>query len=190
MQKMIDFLKPFARKVAKDELEETTENKEQQKSEKDDSGNDSKSSFKEVSEKTFATEVLKSDQAQLVYFTTLAQDQDIKNEMKYFNKMIRTFKGVLGISVFRMDAGSPDFSKTAKKYKVGTLNVNKPKLRFYPNRATGDIKDSRSYEIFFNKDAKTFENIETEIVESYEHDVTDIIASSFNQFIVRYAKDE
>jgi hypothetical protein len=63
-------------------------------------------------------------------------------------------------------------------------------LRYYPNRAVGDIKDSRSYEIFFNKDAKTFENIEGEIVENYEHDVVDIIPSSFNQFIVRFAKDE
>lgn len=94
------------------------------------------------------------------------------------------------MSVFRLDPSREDFSELTKKYKVLTLGKQKPKLRYYPNRVTDDIKDKRSYEIYFDKDSKDFSNIEQEIHENYEHSVTDLVASSFNQYISRYAKDE
>lgn len=53
-------------------------------------------------------------------------------------------------------------------------------MRYYPNAVKDDIKMSRSYEIFFNKDSKDFSNIETEIEENYEHRVVDVVADSFN----------
>lgn len=68
-----------------------------------------------------------------MYYTTLAKDEEISSEMKYFNKLVRSFKGVVHMNVFRMDQGKDDFTATAKKFKVGGLNKNKPKLRYYPN---------------------------------------------------------
>lgn len=82
--------------------------------------------------------------------------------------------------MFRLDPQSSDFSALAKKYKVASLAINKPKMRYYPNAVKDDIKMSRSYEIFFNKDSKDFSNIETEIEENYEHRVVDVVADSFN----------
>jgi hypothetical protein len=57
----------------------------------------------------------------MVYFTTLAKDAAIESEFKYFNKLIRTFKGVVSFSVFRLDPNSEDFSKIAKKYKCASV---------------------------------------------------------------------
>lgn len=89
-----------------------------------------------------------------------------------------------------MDPSSPDFSDLIKKYKVAQLGKNKPKMRYYPNAATQETKDTKSYEIFFSKDSKDFESIEEEVIGNYEHDVDDIMSTSFNAYVVRYAKDE
>lgn len=126
----------------------------------------------------------------MVYFTTLARNDAVESEFKYFNKLIRTFRGVVHFSVFRMDPNSDGFAELAKKYKVGSLAAGKPKLRYYPNQATGDAKFGKSYEIFFSRESKDFSNIENEVKENYEHNVNDILANSFNAFIVRYAKEE
>lgn len=126
----------------------------------------------------------------MVYFTTLARNEAVESEFKYFNKLIRTFRGVVHFSVFRLDPTADGFQELAKKYKVGSLAAGKPKLRYYPNQATGDSKFGRSYEIFFSRESKDFSNIENEVKENYAHNVNDILANSFNQFIVRYAKDE
>lgn len=53
-----------------------------------------------------------------------------------------------------------------------------------------ESKFSKSYEIFFDHKSKDFSNIENEVLENYNHNVVDIVSSSFNNFIVRYAKDE
>jgi hypothetical protein len=134
--------------------------------------------------------VLASKEAQMVYFTTLAKDEAVESEFKYFNRLIRQLKGVVTFHVFRIDPSASNFAELTKKYKVGSLAKGKAKLRYYPNVATDENKMQKSYEIFFNKDAKDFANIQEEVEQNYEHNVVDLVSESFNQFIVRYAKDE
>jgi hypothetical protein len=148
------------------------------------------SKFNEVNDASFKKFVLDSNEAQMVFFTTLSANEQIDTEFRYFNKLIRQFRGVVLFNVFRLDSNNENFSALTKKYKVGSLAAGKPKLRYYPNMATGDNKLSKSYEILFNKDAKTFENIEEEVTENYEHTVVDIMGEQFNNFIVRHAKDD
>lgn len=126
----------------------------------------------------------------MVYFTALSATEPVESEFKYINKLIRQFRGVVTFHIFRMDVNSENFATLGKKYKVSSLAPGKPKLRYYPNMASGESKMTKSYEILFNKDAKSFENIEEEITENYEHQVVDIMGEQFNNFIVRHAKDE
>lgn len=126
----------------------------------------------------------------MVYFTTLSKTAAVESEWRYINKVIRSFRGVVNFSVFRMDPNSANYGALVKKYKVGSLSKTKPKLRYYPNAVTGDIKMSRSYEIFFNKASKDYISIEDEVNEAYDHSVNDILSDTFNNFIVRHAKDE
>jgi len=99
------------------------------------------------------------------------------------------FKGVVQFSVFRIDPSSPKFAEITKKYKIGSIS-KKPKMRYYPNAVTGDIKMSKSYEIFFNADSKDFSLIQEEVEQNYEHKVSDVVGEQFNNFVVRYAKEE
>lgn len=89
-----------------------------------------------------------------------------------------------------MDPNSSNFADLAKKYKVSSLAKDKPKMRYYPNAAKSNVKMSKSYEIYFKTDQKDFSLIEEEIQDNYEHKVNDILQESFNQFVVRYAKEE
>jgi len=181
-------LRPFARKAPKEEGEDVVENKEQHASDATDGIAGAK--YQELSDSQFKNKVLSSNEAQMVYYTTLGRNDNVESEFKYFNKLIRTFRGVVNFSVFKMDSSSDGFSALAKKYKVASLSAGKPKLRYYPNQHSGENKFNRGYEIYFNKDSKDFSNIESEVQENYEHNVDDILANSFNSYIVRYAKDE
>lgn len=57
LDQMKEFLRPFARLTPKEELEEASENKEQQKSESESTGSHG-SNFKEVTERLFNKQVL------------------------------------------------------------------------------------------------------------------------------------
>lgn len=186
IEQLVEFLEPFARKEPKPESDEVRENKEQQQ----DANDGNKANFIEVTDANFKKEILNSHEAQMVLFTTLPKNSAIEAEVKYFNKLIRAFRGVVNFAVFRIDPNSANHAALVKKYKVGSLKNDKPKLRSYPNGETGDAKMSGSYEIFFNKDSKDFSNVEEEVEENYKHNVNDILSDQFNNFIVRHAKDE
>jgi len=89
-----------------------------------------------------------------------------------------------------MDPESKDFAELSKKYKVTGLSKTKPKLRYYPNAVLDNFKMTRSYEIFFNKDSKDFSNVQEEVEQNYEHTVADVMGETFNQFVVKHAKEE
>lgn len=188
IDQLLSFLRPFARKVAKEEPEDVSESKEQQTSDAEDKVVGNK--YEELTDGSFKKSILASNEAHMVYFTTLGKNDAVESEFKYFNKLIRSFRGVVTFSVFRMDPTSANFAAQSKKYRVSSVAKGKPKMRYYPNQAIGDIKMSRSYEIFFDRQSKDFELIENEVKDNYVHEVNDILPQTFNNFIVRHAKDE
>ena len=87
-----------------------------------------------MKENTFKKSVLSQDRAALVYYTTLPDGEDISTEFKQFTKLARQLKGALSVGVMRIDAKAPDFADVKKKFKLTSLDKNKPELRYYPNR--------------------------------------------------------
>jgi|DEB0MinimDraft_12_1074336.scaffolds.fasta_scaffold24292_3 hypothetical protein len=140
---LVKFLTPYARKDPKEELEDIVEQKENQKA-KEEEWQATKKESQEwhvyVDDKNFTSQVLDKTDANLIYFTVLPEDQPITAEYKYFNKLTRQLKGPVTVSVFRLDPHAENFNDLKKKYKVTTIDTMKPKLRYYPNVATGDNK--------------------------------------------------
>lgn len=73
--------------------------------------------------------------------------------------MLRYFKGVLNLAVYCMDPKDANHAKLVKKYKLQNVSAGKPKMRFYPNKFTGDMKVSKSYKVFFDTNAKDLKKI-------------------------------
>ena len=95
-----------------------------------------------VNETNFQKEILDSNDACLVYFTTKAAGEDLKKEYKEFGRLERELSGAIKLAVFRMDSSgeSGSFSELKKEYKVAALNAGKPVIRFYPNEIKGELK--------------------------------------------------
>ena len=88
----------------------------------------------EIDESNFASEIIDSNGACLVYFTTLDKGVEIKEEFKFVNKMTRFLNGAIKLGVFRIDKADSKMSEIRKKYKLTSkFGVDKPELRFYPN---------------------------------------------------------
>lgn len=98
-----------------------------------------------MKDSNFTREVSKSNDAFLIYYTALADGEDITTEYKYFNKLARTVKGAIKVGVFRVDPAADNFQIMKKKYKFGNIGKNKPELRFYPNNQQMQSKIDGSY---------------------------------------------
>ena len=128
LDKLIKFLKPFARKTAKPEVPEILEQKEQS------SKRDEKLFVSMRFLADFEKMVLADTEPWLVYFTTSAEE-DLTSEYKYFNKLTRQIQGAVKVGVFRFEK---DDAELKKKLKVAGLDAGKPKIRFYPNNAVDE----------------------------------------------------
>lgn len=112
INELISFLKPYARQEPKVENEDAQENRAEQKSDEQDLADGPK--FHEVSPRTFQKQVLDSELAHLVYYTTLGENAEVTSEFRYFNRLIRALKGVVQFEVFRIDPKRADFAELAK----------------------------------------------------------------------------
>jgi hypothetical protein len=133
----------------------------------------------EIGDKNFTKEILENKEASVVYFTTLNDTTDVKEEYKHFNKMARFLQGAIKIGVFRIDKNSDDFKAMVRKYKLSNINEEKPVMRFYPNGALGDDKSLASESIPFDKDSKDLKPIYEEISSGLQHDIQDVHPNMF-----------
>lgn len=143
---LINLLRKYARKIQKEETEESEASKHNQEEAEYAKRNDPRGKDAEdyvnVNATNFQKEIIDTDEACLVYFTTLVEGEDLQSEYKEFKKLERDLRGAVKLAVFRMDASgeSGNFSELKKEYKVGSLNVGKPVIRFYPNEIKGQLK--------------------------------------------------
>jgi len=151
LNQLIEFLKPYARATPKEDLDDIVEQKENQKAKSESKTTKTQESVDEwhfnVNEANFTSEVLGSDEAHLVYFTLLPANKKVTDEYKFFNKLTRTLSGPVKVSVFRLNPSAANFNDLKKQFKVTTVDTEKPKLRYFPNKATGESKMSKSYGI-------------------------------------------
>lgn len=111
----------------------------------------------------FEKEVLESNEACVVYFTTLPADVDVMTEYRHFGSLERTLKGAIKVGIFRIDPAADDFSQIKKEYKAGSLAAGKPVIRFYPNEVKGELKNQASFGILFDATQKENAKIMEEI---------------------------
>jgi hypothetical protein len=94
--------------------------------------------------------VFESNEACVVYFTTLPADVDVMTEYRHFGSLERALKGAIKVGIFRIDPAADDFSQIKKEYKAGSLAAGKPVIRFYPNEVKGELKNQASFGILFD----------------------------------------
>ena len=191
MHDVANFLRPFARKTPKEELDDIVEQRQQAQSEETDKKGKKIKNHIEVTPDTFKDQILDNEKAFLVYFTTLAADVDPwTEEYKSFNKLTRSLKGMVNVALMRLDPNDSEFTNIKKKYKVNQLDAGKPKIRFYPNVEHGKFKklDSSS-QIVFNRTVEDVVKINAQVYDLYWEDIESISAGDFNNVIVKYAKD-
>lgn len=146
LSEMIKLVQKYARKIQKEETEDSEASKldqeEAEQAKRNDPRGKKSADHVTVNATNFKTEILDSNDACLVYYTTLKEGEDLKKEYKEFGKLERELSGALKFLVFRMvDSGeSGNFADLKKEYKVSALSAGKPVIRFYPNEIKGDLK--------------------------------------------------
>ena len=192
---LVSMLRKYARKIQKEETEESDAAKENQREQEfaranDPRGKDAADAPMVVNATNFAKEILESPEASVVYFTTLAADKDVMTEYKHFGSLERALKGAIKVAIFRIDANADDFSQLKKDYKAGSLAAGKPVIRFYPNELKGELKNQASFGILFDATKKENAKILEEIQGSFEHNVREVQGHMFNNLILQHAKEE
>ena len=169
IQKLKDFLRPFARKSSKLEpgnIEEHALNKfnlaEQGQF----------AQYQYVNEANFSSTILDNELPHLVYFTTLKAGDDYSKEYWLFNRLLRFLKGIVNIVIYPVDTSASDYEQLMDKYKLGKVAAGKPKVRFYPNKFTGDMKIRKSYKVFIENKANDLKKVIKQINDGYEADIT------------------
>lgn len=167
VQKLKDFLRPFARKGVKLEpghIEEYALHKlnmaEQGKF----------APYQFVNEANFSMTILNNNHPHLVYFTTL--DGDYAKEYWLFNRLLRYLKGIVNIVIYQVDPKAADYEELMLKYKLGKVAPGKPKVRFYPNKFTGEMKVRKSYKVIIENKATDLKKVMKQINDGFEAEIT------------------
>ena len=183
---MLEFMSKYARSITKEETEQQEQQKEDQQTEEETKQAD----IPELDADSFDAHVTSTTDGCIVYFTTLAKDQVVSKEYKYYNLLLKHFLGPIRVATFRLHPDNENYETLKKQFKVSKLEVGKPELRYYPNEVAGQQKLDKSYSLPLELDNKDMSRIMEDVESTFQSNIVDIQGHLFNNYIMQYAKDE